>query len=232
MIIGITDIMRGHDSLDNYLTWVGRSAPGTTLHILSPGGTPQEELDECDGILLTGGGDVHPAFYGRDDALRMAREVRTDRDDFEFGLIRRALAAGRPILGICRGCQVFNVALGGSLLPDLPGAGYLSHSRDGESTKVHPLLVMQGSLLRALLRTGAGMVNTSHHQAVLTPGKGLCIAALSDDNVVEAIEWAEPEGRSWILMVQWHPERAWGMEHSFSETIIGAFLGAAKQRKQ
>jgi len=232
MIFGLTDILREHDSLDNYLTWVGRSAPGATLRILSPGSTSQEELDECDGILLTGGGDVHPAFYGREGALRMAREVKTDRDEFEFDIIRQALAAGKPILGICRGCQVFNVALGGSLVPDLPGAGYLSHARDTEGTKVHPLLVMQGSLLRALLGTGAGMVNTSHHQAVLTPGKGLRVAALSDDNVVEAIEWAEPDGRSWILMVQWHPERAWGMEHSFSETILGAFLRAVKERKQ
>ncbi len=92
------------------------------------------------------------------------------------------------------------------------------------------MLVMQGSTLRSILRAGAGTVNTSHHQSVLTPGEGLRVAALSDDNVVEAIEWAKPEGRSWILMVQWHPERAWGMEHSFSEIILGAFLRAVQQR--
>ena len=91
---------------------------------------------------------------------------------------------------------------------------------------------MQGTMLRSILRTGAGSVNTSHHQSVLTPGEGLRVAALSDDNVVEAVEWAEPGGRPWILMVQWHPERAWEMEHSFSENILGAFLRAVKPRKK
>ncbi len=229
MIIGLTDIMREADSLDNYLGWVGRSASGATLRILTPGRTTDDEVGECEGIVLTGGGDVHPASYGRENALRVARDVKSDRDEFEFGLIRRAIEARTPLLGICRGCQVFNVAMGGSLIPDLPGAGYASHD-DGAG--VHPLLVMQGTALRSILRTGAGSVNTSHHQSVLTPGEGLRVAALSDDNVVEAIEWAVPEGRSWILMVQWHPERAWGMEHSFSELILGGFLRAVKRRKQ
>jgi putative glutamine amidotransferase len=232
MIIGITDIVGEQDSLDKYLTWVARNAPGATLRILAPGAATQEEIDECRGILLTGGGDVHPGSYGREDALQVARNVQKDRDEFEFGVIRRTLAAGKPILGICRGCQVFNVALGGSLIPDLPAAGYQSHGRGEEATRVHPILVIQGSMLRRLLGTGAGWVNTSHHQAVLTPGENLCIAALSEDNVVESIEWENPEGRPWILMVQWHPERAWGMEHSFSETILGAFLRAVKQQKQ
>ncbi len=229
MIIGVTDIMREADSLDNYLGWLGRSASGATLRILSPGRATEDEVGECEGIVLTGGGDVHPASYGRGDALRVAREVKADRDEFEFGLIRRAVAARTPLLGICRGCQVFNVAMGGSLIPDLPAAGYASHAADVEA---HPLLVMQGTVLRSILRTGAGSVNTSHHQSVLTPGEGLRVAALSDDNVVEAIEWGVPEGRSWILMVQWHPERAWGLEHSFSEIILGAFLRAVKHRKQ
>ncbi len=140
MIIGITDIMREVDSLDNYLTWLGRSVPGVTLRILTPGQTSEEEVGECDGIVLTGGGDVHPASYGREDATRVAREVKVERDSFEFGLVRRTLSAGKPILGICRGCQVFNVALGGSLIPDLPSAGYLTHA-NGE-VNVHPLLVM------------------------------------------------------------------------------------------
>lgn len=232
MILGITDILREADSLDNYLTWLGRSASGATFRILAPGRTSEEEMEECDGLVLSGGGDVHPASYGREDALRVSREVNPERDAFEFGLIRRALAAGTPILGICRGCQVFNVAMGGSLVPDLPAAGYLSHGSEGGGGREHSLLVMQGTQLRAVLRTGAGTVNTSHHQSVLTPGEGLRVAALSDDNVVEAVEWAEPAGRSWILMVQWHPERAWGMDHSFSEIILGAFFRAVKHRKK
>jgi putative glutamine amidotransferase len=231
VIIGFTNIEGEQDSLDNYLSWVGRSAPGATLRILASGATPQEEIEECHGILLTGGGDVHPGSYGREDALRVTRNVRGDRDEFEFGVIRQALAAGKPILGICRGCQVFNVALGGSLIPDLPAAGYQPHSRGEETTRVHPILLIQGSTLRSILGTGAGSVNTSHHQAVLLPGKDLCVAALSDDNVVESVEWEDPRGRPWILMVQWHPERAWGMEHSFSEKILGAFLRAVKQQK-
>ncbi len=231
MILGVTDVMRGQDSLDGYLTWLGRSAPGATLRVLTFDRASEEETAECDGMILTGGGDVHPASYGREDALGKAREVRVERDTFEIGLVRGALAAGKPILGICRGCQVFNVAMGGSLIPDLPAARYQSHAGETGGTGVHPVLVMQGSSLRSILGTGAGTVNTSHHQSVLKTGEGLRVAALSDDNVVEAIEWAVPQGRPWILMVQWHPERAWGMEHSFSEAILGAFLRAVKLRK-
>lgn len=230
MILGFTDIMREDDSLDNYLRWVGRSAPGATLRILTPGRASTEEIQECDGLLLTGGGDVHPAFYGREDALEKAREVRVERDEFEFDIIRRALDAGTPMLGICRGCQVFNVAMRGSLIPDIQEAGYLSHASPRGETNVHPVLVLQGSPLRRLLGAGAGTVNSSHHQAVLMPGEGLRIAAFSSDSVVEALEWAEPEGRPWILMVQWHPERAWGCEHSFSERILGAFLGVVREQ--
>ncbi len=230
MILGITDIMREVDSLDTYLAWLGRAAPGATLRILTPGRTSEEEVGECEGIVLTGGGDVHPASYGREDAVRAAREVKVERDAFEFELVRRALSAGKPILGICRGCQVFNVALGGSLIPDLPSAGYCSHASGEGNAGVHPLLIMQGTVLRSILRAGAGSVNTSHHQSILTPGEGLRVAALSDDNVVEAVEWREPAGRPWILMVQWHPERAWGMEHSFSEAILGAFLRTVRKQ--
>lgn len=226
MIIGVTDILRGHDALENYLRWVRTGAPGVETRILSTADSNGDDLQACDGLLLTGGGDVHPKFYGRDDALEIVREVKAERDEFEFRLIREALLARKPILGICRGCQVFNVALGGTLIPDLPGAGFRSHAKGEAGNNTHGVRIVPGTGLRSLLGADSGRVNTSHHQSVDTAGKDLRVTAASDDGAVEGLEWKDPAGKPWIQMVQWHPERAWGEDHSFSRRILEGFVSA------
>jgi putative glutamine amidotransferase len=230
MILAITDIMRGHDALENYLEWVRRGAPGVESRILSVATSPREYLLACDGLLLTGGGDVHPKFYGREDALPVVKEVRVERDEFEFLLIREALVAQMPILGICRGCQVFNVALGGSLVPDLLSLGINSHRNGAGGKQTHPLQLVPGTGLHSLLGSDNGVVNTSHHQSVERPGKGLRVTASAPDGVIEGLEWEDPVGKPWIQMIQWHPERAWGESHSFSREILKAFIGAMEDR--
>jgi putative glutamine amidotransferase len=231
MIIAVTDILRGHDALENYLLWVRRGAPELETRILSAAASNGADLQACDGLLLTGGGDVHPKFYGRDDALGSVKEVRVERDEFEFRLIRESLLARKPILGICRGCQVFNVALGGTLIPDLPGAGFRTHAKGETGSNTHGVHILPGTGLRSLLGADWGTVNTSHHQSVDTPGKGLRVTATSDDGVVEGLEWKDAAGRSWIQMVQWHPERAWEEEHSFSRKILEGFLSALRAER-
>ena len=175
--------------------------------------TGPEVLGRVDAVVLSGGQDVHPARWGGDahvdDAL--AGDPRTsftaydpDRDTHEIELVRGAIAAGVPVLGVCRGTQLLNVALGGTLVPHLEDTGveHLSVAaapHDGAAD--HVVRTANGSLARALFGVAA-VTNSWHHQAVAEPGRGLVVSARTDDGVAEVIELP---GRP-VLGVQWHPE--------------------------
>jgi len=150
--------------------------------------------DGCGALLLPGGGDVHPRFYGQE--LRAATDVDEARDRYELALFRRFAAAGRPVLGVCRGLQLVNVALGGTLRQHVEG-----HSRIAGADSLHAVRTDD-----ALLRTLYGerfTVNSAHHQAVDRPGAGLRVIARAEDGTVEAVRHESLP----ILAVQWHPER-------------------------
>ena len=156
-----------------------------------------------DGLLLTGGGDVDPTRYGE---LPGPEVFGTDpgRDAFEVALVLAAARAGVPVLGICRGCQVMNVALGGSLIQHVPAVTGRDHYRkDLSLVTVHGVRVAPGSLLAGVVGATNFDVNSLHHQAVDRLGNGLQAVAWSDDGVVEAVETAAPAR---LLGVQWHPE--------------------------
>jgi putative glutamine amidotransferase len=158
-----------------------------------------ELAGDMDGLLVTGGGDVDPARYGQ--AVAGAYEVDVDRDAVEVAVVEATRAAGRPILGICRGIQLVAAAMGGALVQDLPTAGFTGHwEEERQYEPVHGVTADPGSIaLRAL--GGAATVNSIHHQAVVDPGPELRASAWCNDGVIEAIEG---EG---VLGVQWHPER-------------------------
>jgi putative glutamine amidotransferase len=161
-------------------------------------------LTRLDGLVLSGGGDVDPARYGaeRDPATDPANP---GRDEAEIELVRRAIAAGLPLLGICRGLQVVNVALGGTLhqhLPDL--VGHDGHSPEPHGYGSHKVSVAAGSQLAGILGRTDAAVPTHHHQAADRLGDGLVPTAWTDDDTVEAVELAEPA--SFMVAVQWHPE--------------------------
>jgi putative glutamine amidotransferase len=164
-------------------------------------------LSRLDGLVLSGGGDIDPAEYGaaRDPACGPASP---DRDRAELELCRQALARGLPVLGICRGLQVVNVALGGTLhqhLPDLVGND--RHSPDPGGYGTHKVSIEPGSRLAGLLGRSEAAVPTHHHQAVDRLGDGLVAAAWTDDGVIEAAEPAGSGGpASLVAAVQWHPE--------------------------
>lgn len=161
---------------------------------------PGSWLATCTAVLVTGGGDVAPARYGQPptDTLDGVDEAR---DEVEFSVLRWALAQHVPVLGVCRGHQVLAVALGGSLVQDLPSAGHDGHwALDREYEPAHGLKLEPGSLAERVLG-GATEVNSIHHEAVLDPGDGVRVTAWSPDGVIEAIEG---DG---VLGVQWHPER-------------------------
>jgi len=202
-VIGITRCSR----IDDYVTSIERA--GGRPRILDTGESPRKVVSEIDGLLLTGGGDVDPVFYG-EDRHATVEDAEPGRDEFEIDCARRAMASDLPLLAICRGAQVLNVAAGGSLVQDIPSsvAAPLSHSvASPRDAPAHEISISAGSRLQqALGAAGTGpscSVNSRHHQSVARLGEGLIATATSQDGVVEAIE--KPDA-PFCLGVQWHPE--------------------------
>ncbi len=171
-------------------------------------------LDRLDGLVLSGGDDVDPALYGQEPHPKL-RDVDRRRDDFELALVREAIRRDQPLLAICRGQQVLNVALGGTLVQDIPSElGVVEHDSPGERTdRRHKVAVAAGSRLRAILERDEIAVNSIHHQAVARLGGGLAVSATSSaDGVIEGLELP---GARFVLAVQWHPESFWNERDSF-----------------
>ncbi len=154
-----------------------------------------ERLSFADGVLLPGGGDLSPAHYGGAQHESLY-DTDTEQDAFDLAVARWCLSSGRPLLAICRGLQIVNVAMGGTLVQDMP-----RHHRHVRSE----LVLRPGTAVRGVLGQDTVTISCYHHQAIDRIGAGLCPTAFSDDGVVEAVELAEP-GRGWFLAVQWHPE--------------------------
>jgi gamma-glutamyl-gamma-aminobutyrate hydrolase PuuD len=172
--------------------------------VLPPAGRPASVLSRLDALVLTGGGDLDPAAYGASPHAR-TDYVRDFRDTAELELVRAALDRGLPFLGICRGLQVLNVALGGTLHQHVPDVvGDERHSLSPGSYNRFPVTVGSSSLLAKALG-GASTVTVAHyhHQAIDRLGAGMTASAWSDDGLVEA---AEVEDHPFALGVQWHPE--------------------------
>ena len=223
MTLGITD--NGRPGLERYTEWVARLAPDVQWAKLSHTRENAKELERCDGLILTGGGDIHPQFYGREDAHDLVRGVDVQRDEFEFDIVRSALTMQLPILGICRGMQVFNVASGGTMIPDVLHAGFQDHGKKGDgSDGLHTVHVERGTLLGAVVGVEEGEVNSSHHQAVDRIGRGLRVVARSTDGLAEAMEWESTAGKPFVLLVQWHPERMKHRASPFCDVILAKFV--------
>lgn len=157
-------------------------------------------ITRCDGVLVTGGGDVDPTAYGEKPAAALM-ELDGLRDRSELAAVELAVALGRPVLGICRGIQLLTVAMGGTLHQDLSLAGYAHHwDEERQFEPVHAVSADPGTLASRALG-GTSAVNSIHHQAVRDPGPELQATAWSADGVIEAVE---TQG---ALGVQWHPER-------------------------
>lgn len=166
-----------------------------------------------DGLLLPGGADLDPARYGQENTA--SEGIDGLRDAQEFGLLDRFVREGKPVFGICRGHQIINVYFGGTLIQDLPSA--VRHSRmGGREDKVHGCEALPGSFLVPFYGERFS-VNSSHHQAVDVPGRGLRIAARADDGTVEALEHETLP----VWSVQWHPERMC-FAHRRTDTVDGS----------
>lgn len=167
--------------------------------IIPAAADPEEYMEHLQGLIIPGGGDLDPVYYDQ-DPHRALGAVEPQRDRLEMGLIKGAIKRGMPILGICRGCQLLNVAAGGDLIQDL-GDGYHQHRQQApRSHPSHWIKIAPGSLLAKLLGPGPLRVNSCHHQGINRLGS-LTPAAWSNDGLIEAIE-----GEGFTLGVQWHPE--------------------------
>ena len=155
---------------------------------------------ECDGLLLPGGGDIEPALYGQ-ARIPACGEPNALRDAAEPKLLRAFLAADKPILGICRGIQVLNAFLGGTLYQDIKPLERVPHN--DHWAKVHTVTLRRGTLLSEIIGQDTLLVNSQHHQVADKPAPGLVISALSEDGFIEGLE--KPDAR-FCLGIQWHPE--------------------------
>jgi putative glutamine amidotransferase len=183
-----------------YIESLARAGAGMRwVELNDPEQAVQDALT-CDGLLLPGGGDMDPKFYGQ-ARIPACGEPNLLRDAAEPLLLRAFLAADKPVLGICRGIQVMNAVLGGDLYQDIKPFEHLSHN--DHWAKVHTVTVRRGTLLSRILGQDTVLVNSQHHQAVDRVAPGFTLAALSEDGIVEAIE--KPDA-GFCLGVQWHPE--------------------------
>ncbi len=191
--------------------------------VLAPGKPDDagELLARVDGLLLTGGSDVDPAIYGEDRHASVTHVVR-ERDDFEIALALTALTRDLPLLAICRGQQVLNVAAGGTLVQDIPSQ--VSHGVDHDPERerwelAHDVLILPGTRLRTLLGKDQVSVNSFHHQAIKDLGRGLSVSARTPgDGVIEGVEAAESR---FAIGVQWHPEGLWNQSENFQGLFAG-----------
>ncbi|MGX8702738.1 gamma-glutamyl-gamma-aminobutyrate hydrolase family protein [Caproiciproducens sp.] len=179
----------------------------------------------CDGFLFTGGPDVHPSLFG-EETLRFCGPIDSRRDKFEILLLNRAVKLDKPMLGICRGIQLMNAALGGSLYQDIPaqvrGLPVAHNQKPPYDVAVHSIVIEKESPLCAILHKTEMTVNSMHHQAIKDLAPPLRCAASSADGLAECV-WMP--GKRFFLGVQWHPEYLPGPE---SGNLFRAFLSAAK----
>ena len=234
-LIGITTYGRdaeNHFSLPGEYVDAVRRAGG--IPVLIPAGETQIDalLQRLDGLILAGGGDVDPELYAGNSHIEIYM-IDPERDDSEMALARTVAATGMPTLGICRGLQVLNVALGGSLVEHLPDevGEAITHRNPPpghaqiSSYALHPLRVDEESRLAAILGTTQVEPASWHHQAVRRVAEGLQVVARADDGTVEAAELAD---HPWLLAVQWHPEIT-AADDPAQQRLFDAFVAAARE---
>lgn len=200
-------------------------AEGVTLQVppmIEAARAAMDLMARADGLLLHGGGDVDPSRYGGATTSDHLYGIDGLHDDVEIALVQAAIALDRPVLGICRGMQVLNVALGGSLLPDL---GECVTDRESHWDTYHPVRVTTGSRLAEAASAALRQCHSYHHQALDRVADDLDVVATAPDGVIEAVEHRRCR---WVVGVQWHPED--DAESSPSQqSIFDHFVAVARQ---
>ena len=202
------------------------------IDVLGPDRLADARAGEYDGLVLGGGCDVEPSRYG--ETVREGAGVETDRerDELDFSLYARAQRDGTPVLAICRGIQVVQVAHGGALGQDLPTErpSELGHDtpRGNKTRREHAVSLEEGTRLAGILASGEVEVNSRHHQALTSAAPGLVVSATSPDGLVEGVE--TPDGEPWRVGVQWHPENLAAAGDAASRRLFEEFARSVRRR--
>jgi putative glutamine amidotransferase len=219
----------------NYVRWL-QSSPGVEVITLSAETQVDDEVfGSLDGIVISGGVDVHPAFYQMQTGYANQPDTFNEpRDRFETRLFEFSQAKHIPLLGVCRALQLINCILGGTLIQDIGETANAIHRFD-VNDKAHGVSIIPNTLLHTIAGKERLVTNSAHHQAIGRLGNGLKVNCTSDDGLIEGIEWADSLNRSFFLAVQWHPERLFkcGLENGpLSRNIREYFIKAIEQSKK
>jgi putative glutamine amidotransferase len=223
--IGIT---LSSTNFTNYPKWI-KGSDDIEIIELSYEKENLQQVSNCDGIVLTGGVDVHPGFHLTNYTLHYDNaptEFDVRRDEFELSVLERALELELPILGICRGLQLINCFYKGTLILDL-GEQNIIHKKVSDEDKAHQVFVAENSFLNEICTVNSAAVNSAHHQAIDKLGNSLKVSAKSEDGIIEAVELITPY--PFFLAVQWHPERMVDTESPLSKNIREAFVKACNK---
>ncbi|MEO6329260.1 MAG: gamma-glutamyl-gamma-aminobutyrate hydrolase family protein [Ginsengibacter sp.] len=222
LTFGITDCARYY----NYENWFINTGKNVEVIKLCYQVNNINSIEECAGIVLSGGEDVHPNLYNKPEYLSLLNKKNIDdkRDEFEWKVIEKSFELKKPVPGICRGLQMINIFLGGTLFYDIPASlSKFEHDKIEEDDQLHTVNVAKNSLLYNIARQESGEINSAHHQSVDTVAEDLEVIAHSS-SVIEGLQWKKPENKSWLLLVQWHPERMADQRSPFASGIKKEFI--------
>jgi putative glutamine amidotransferase len=229
IFIGITD---SETAYDNYPAWIKGSDTAIEIIRLRPDNL--DDVHRCAAIVLSGGIDTHPKFYNnhRINYPNAPEMLNTARDEFEIQTFQLSGELGLPLLAICRGMQLVNICLGGTLIQDLEESRKANHRKQNGQDGIHEIIIETGSLVHELSKMTTNMVNSAHHQGLDKIADDLYVTAWSPDGVPEAVERRSASNNPFFLGVQWHPERfeQTHPNHSFTQNIRQQLLDAAKNK--
>lgn len=223
----------GSASYQNYVNWL-KSVDSNIVIVDMIDKQPLEavnSLEKCSALLLTGGLDVYPGRYGKENDTARC-DIDLHRDSLEFALISKAMKMKLPVLGICRGEQILNVAMGGTLIVDIPEDydTIIRHRCNDDTPCLHEIQIIPGTLLYDAGKVMYDTVNTYHHQAVDKLARVFKITARSNDGLIEAYEWKRPKNKPFLLAVQFHPEKL-DKSNPLAVPIAELFVSEAKKHK-
>lgn len=216
----------------NYVNWLTGQDHVEVVR-LSAADKNLEAVTAMDAIVLSGGVDTHPKYYGSKttDYANAPLHFQEDRDEFEIAVFKKSQELQLPVLAICRGMQLVNCILGGNLLQDIGLQANELHRSDTSDEK-HEVIILPNTLLQEITHSSRDMANSAHHQCVNKLGAGLMTNAMSEDGITEGYEWADRSGKPFLLGVQWHPERMYKLDiagSTLSANIREYFIGEVRK---
>ena len=226
MIIGLS---RTERKFDRYTEWLDHYGIEYKILDFDQHESDLLKIDECSGLILSGGVDIYPEIYCDWDTVETKGTYFPERDGFELKLLEKAIENKIPVLGICRGCQLMNVYFRGSLIFDIEQIRNVNHKKIApDEDRLHKVNIIKDSLLFEIVKKESVTVNSSHHQSVDRLGEGLMMCAKSEDGIVEGIEYADKTDKPFFIGVQWHPERFRDLSKPASKNILDKFISECK----